>query len=270
MRCYLPSLACSSWLSIAAVGLVGVSCASFDTNLQDSDVKFEETAKANYDSAEKAFSAKRFNEATKFFEHVKNKFPYSKFAVLSELRLADAHFAREKWLEAADAYRIFVRIHPRHESVPYATFRVALAHSNAIEEDSAWLPMVAAREKDQSAARDAVRAFDEFLTRFPTDERAKEAHERRTKARAHLAEADIYAAAFYAQRERWQGALWRYERVASEFADTPKAPWALLQAAQIAGDKLGDKAAAKKLYEQLLREHPKSSEATAAKQALGS
>lgn len=250
---------------LLALSLVG-ACKGFETNLQDTDVDYADTAKQNFDSGEKAMEDGRWAEAIKFFEHTKNKYPYSKFAVLAELRIADAHFAREKWLEAADSYRIFVRFHPRHEKVPYATFRIALAYSKEIDQDVWFFPT--AIEKDQSAARDAIRAFDEYLARFPDDANVAEAKKLRTEARARLAETDLYTAGFYVDREKWQGAMWRYQRVANEYGDTPKAPYALLRAARIADEKLNDAKAATTLYEQLVREHPKSEEADAARAAL--
>ena len=248
-----------------AAGLLS-SCKSFETNLQDTDVDFGDTAKTNFDEGERAMVDARYTEAVKFFEHTKNKYPYSKFAVLAELRIADAHFAREKWLEAADSYRIFVRFHPRHESVPYATYRVALAYAKEIEQDVWFFPT--ALEKDQSAARDAIKAFDEFLARFPKDENAAEASKLRSQARARLAETDLYAADFYLERKKYQGALWRYQRVADDFADTTKAAYALLRAARIADEGLEDKAQAAALYQRLVREHPASIEADAARKAL--
>ena len=244
------------------------SCTAFETNLQDTDVDYQDTAKKNFDEGEKAFSDGRFTEAVKFFEHTKNKYPYSKFAVLAELRIADSHFEREKWIEAADAYKIFVRFHPRHEKAAYATFRIALSYSQEIDKDVWFLPT--AVEKDQSAARDAIRSFDEYLARFPDDENVKEAKKLRTEARGRLADGDLYVADFYEHRSKWKGAGWRYERVANEYGDTAKAPFALLRAAQISDEKLEDVAAATKLYEQLLREHPQSEEAAEAKKALAS
>lgn len=254
-------LVVSSLLAVA-----GGACTAFETNLQDTEVDYAETARQNFEAGEKAMVDGRYAEAVKFFDHTKNKFPYSKYAVLAELRTADAHFAREKWIEAADAYRIFVRFHPRHEKVPYATFRIALSYSKEIDQDVWWFPT--AIEKDQTAARDAIRAFDEYLARFPDDENVAEAKRLRTEARARLAETDLYAADFYERKKKWQGAVWRYERVANEFGDTPKAPFALLRAARIAAEELSDAAQASRLYEQLLREHPSSAEATDAKAAL--
>lgn len=253
-------------LVLALVMSTLTACTAFETNLQDTEVDYQETARQNFEEGEKAMADGRYTEAVKFFDHTKNKYPYSKYAVLAELRTADAHFAREKWIEAADAYRIFVRFHPRHEKVPYATFRVALAYSKEIDQDVWWFPT--AVEKDQTAARDAIKAFDEYLARFPNDENVPEAKRLRIEARARLAETDLYAADFYERRKKWQGAVWRYERVANEFGDTPRAPYALLRAAQIAEQELSDAPQATRLYEKLVREHPASPEAADAKAAL--
>lgn len=263
-----PLLTAALGLALSAgVGLELVGCSAFETNLQDTAIDLKDTARQNFESAENAFKARRFNEAVKYFEVVKNKFPYSKYAVLAELRLADTHFEREKWLEAADAYRIFVRFHPRHEEVAYAMYRVALAHSRAIENNIAWVPFVDAREKDQSSARDTIRACDEFTQHFPNDPRAEEIKKLRVVARGRLADVDLYAAAFYEERERWQGAVWRYLRVGEEFADTEKAAWALLKAGTLTAKHLDDKDSARAIFAKIVRQFPTSKEAGEARAA---
>jgi outer membrane protein assembly factor BamD len=244
------------------------ACKSFETNLQDTEIDERDTARQNFESGESAFSSARWQEAVKYFELVKNKYPYSKYAGLAELRLADTHFSREKWLEAADAYRIFVRYHPRHEQVAYATFRVAESHSRAVENNVAWLPFVDARQKDQSAAKDTIRACDDFLTRFPDDKNADVARKLRTEARGRLADADLFAAAFYEKRSRWQGAQWRYARVGADYADCPGAARALWKAGLIARDHLDDVDAARLSWLRLVEEHPDSPEASDARAAL--
>jgi outer membrane protein assembly factor BamD len=263
-----PLLVTATLLLASASMTSLVACKAFETNVQDTEIDERDTARQNYDAGEAAFSSSRWQEAVKYFELVKNKYPYSKYAVLAELRLADTHFSREKWLEAADAYRIFVRYHPRHEQVAYATFRIAESHSRAVDDNVAWLPFVDARQKDQSAAKDTIRACDEFLTRFPDDKNAAAARQMRVDARGRLADVDLYAAAFYEKRARWQGAQWRYARVGAEFADTAGAARALWKAGTIANDKLADVAAARAAWERLLKDHPDAPEAKDARDAL--
>lgn len=249
------------WLLCAAGACKGV-----ETNLQDTEVSAQATARQNYEAAEAAFAAERFNESIKYFEHVKNQFPYSKYAILADLRIADAHFARERWLEAAETYRLFVRFHPRHEQVPHATWRIALAYHRAMQQDFFLLPP--AHEIDLSATNDAIRAFDDYLRRYPEGEHAKEASTLRIEARTRLAEHDLYAARFYEKREKWQGALWRYERVMQEFADTPRLPTALLAAGRICADALARPDDALRYFQRVVDEFPKAEEGVAARAAL--
>jgi outer membrane protein assembly factor BamD len=242
------------------------ACTGFETNLQDTEVSYRETARQNYEAGDEAFKGERYNESIKFFEHVKNKYPYSKYAVLADLRVADAHFARERWIEAADAYRLFARFHPRHEKLGYALFRTALSHFNDIATDVVLFPP--AHEMDQTAAKDAIRAFDSYLKRFPEGEFVDEANEKRIEARSGLAQHDLYAAEFYEKREKWRGAAWRYERVAAEFADTPLAPEALLKAGELYRVRLGENDAAKPLFQSLVDKFPDHPAANTARERL--
>lgn len=254
-------------LLISLAVLAGLSaCTGLETNLQDTEVSYESTARRNFESGEKAFTDERYNEAIKFFEHVKNQFPYSKYAVLAELRIADAHFEREKWLEAADTYRLFVRFHPRHEQVSHAIWRIAVSYNEEMKKGFFLLP--ASHETDLSATEDAIRAFDDYLRRYPAGEHHEEARELRTQARTRLAEHDMYAAGFYLQREKWQGALWRYEHVAAAFADTPRAPTALLAAGQICAEQLARPEDGRTYLNRLLEQYPDAPEVEAAKELL--
>jgi outer membrane protein assembly factor BamD len=246
--------------------VAGISCAGFETNLQDTEVSYLATARQNYEAAEEAMEAGAHDEAIKFFEHVKNKYPYSKYAALADIRIADAHFDKERWLEAADAYRFFVRFHPRHAKVPYAQFRIANAYYEAIPSDFFGFPK--SYEKDQSATRDAISALDDFLGRFPKDEHVEKATELRLSARSQLARHDVHVAEFYVHKQRWQGAFWRYERVATEFSETPLAPSAMLTAAGIAANELKDEERSRALWARLVKEWPDSEEAKEAALAL--
>lgn len=244
---------------------IGASaCTAFETNLQDTEVAYLETARQNYESGEKALAEQHFNEAVRFFEYVKNKFPYSKYATLADLRVADAHFGRKKWAEAADAYQLFAKFHPRHEMVPYAVYRVAVSHFNNMETDVPWLPP--SKEKDQAATQDAIRAFNEYLRLYPSGEYAVEANKLRTEARAKLAEQDWYVAEFYRERGKWRGAIGRYEGIARDFPDVTMASGALYQAGVLYEEKLLDVNAAKTAYQAVLKKYPQAPEATLAQE----
>ena len=55
---------------------------------------------------------------------IKNKFPYSNYATEAQLKIADVYYMQESYGEAAVAYEAFRDLHPKHEKVPYAMFRI--------------------------------------------------------------------------------------------------------------------------------------------------
>ena len=80
-------------------------------------VDYSVSAQKNYDKGMKELDRQDWIAASKYFGFIKSRFPYSKYAVLAELRLADAEFGAEQYLEAIDAYRLFIKLHPTHEMV---------------------------------------------------------------------------------------------------------------------------------------------------------
>ena len=57
----------------------------------------------------------RFQLALDKLRMVKNRFPYSKFSVLAQLKIADVYFLQESFTEAAAAYETFGDLYPKHE-----------------------------------------------------------------------------------------------------------------------------------------------------------
>jgi len=72
--------------------------------------------------------------------------------VLGEIRLADAEFGAEQYLEAIDSYRLFINFHPTHEMVAngYCSSASARVRQAAAQRLLAVPPST---EKDQSATR---------------------------------------------------------------------------------------------------------------------
>ena len=67
-----------------------------------------------------------YAEAIGIFQSIIDNYPYSDYAVRSELRIADVYFEQRKYEEALSYYRDFSDLHPQHEQVPYTLLRAAL------------------------------------------------------------------------------------------------------------------------------------------------
>ena len=224
-------------------------------------------AEDDYNAAVAELDDKNYNEAQKLFERIKTKYPYSKYAPLAELRLADLRFKEEKYPEAAENYAQFAKMHPTHEDVDYAAFRVGLARYRDMPSEFFLFPAV--YERDMSAADGARKAFEEFLAKYPRSKYAEEARKKLDEVKGRFAEREWYAASFYRKRERWPGVAARLERLVKEYPGSPREPEALLGLAE-AYLKLNERFRAQQALQQLLVRYPKDPRRAEAEKLLAS
>lgn len=177
-----------------------------------------DVVKQTYEAGEQALKNESYEDAIKSFEEVRTKYPYSKYAALSDLKLADTYFAQEKWLEAADAYDFYIRFHPRHEQNAYAWFQIAKSYYCAMPSDFFIFPK--SYVKDQTATVEALDAVERYLAQYPQDQFVTEAQKMRVYLRSQLALRDLHVAEYYWKRRKTKGALERFEHVSKNYEDT--------------------------------------------------
>jgi outer membrane protein assembly factor BamD len=238
---------------ILALALV-LGCGSSRVSLSG-EMKYGKTAEENFQYAEEELKDGNDVEAVKFFEYVRTKYPFSKYAALAELRLADMKYDADRWIEAADAYKDFLKLHPTHEQADRAAVRIGLAHWNDAPGDLFLFPP--SHEKDQSSVREAARELQDFLAKFPDSKHRPEAEKVLEQARRRLAEHEWYVAQFYAKRDLWAGAAGRLETLVREYPGTPHEQDALMRLAE-AYVKLDERFRAQQALQQLIVKHPGS------------
>ena len=249
-------------IPLSALPLLG-ACASLSGAGEPTP---QDAARAAWEEAEETYESGNYLEAIQEFQQVRTRHPYSAFAALAELRVADCQFELGKNLEAAEGYRAFVRFHPHHDRVPYAESRIGEAYFKEMPED--WFFMPPAYEKDQASTRDAVRALERFLERYGESEFATEARERLALCRKRLADHELYVARFYLAQGRPEAAVGRLETVAETYADGPDAPEALLTAARLYLEALDAPEKAMQALQRLLERYPDDERAAEAKRLL--
>jgi len=231
-------------------------------------VKYDVSASKNYDNGLKELEGKDWIAASKYFGFIKSRFPYSKYAVLAELRLADAEFGAEQYLEAIDSYRLFIKFHPTHEMVAngYATFRVGEAYFKQLSGD--WWLFPPSHEKDQSSTEDSVNELKGFLEKYPDSPFRAKAKEILVKVGKRLADHEWYVARYYWDRNKPMGTVLRLRRLLDRYRGVgydEQALW-LLGRAYVAVA-MPDRA--KTAWTELVAKYPKSSQAGEARAALG-
>lgn len=177
-----------------------VSYEDFDTN----------TAAGSFGLAKQLEEDERYEESVLQYRDVKNRFPYSRFAIEAELRLAEVQFKKEAYPEAQASYQLFKELHPKHEKIDYVTFQVA---------ESIFQQLPSTIDRDLSLAPQAIRQYRIVLSQYPQSTHVTKSKERVVEARKMLAEKSLYIADFYYRTKRYVSALVRYEKYIKEFPD---------------------------------------------------
>jgi outer membrane protein assembly factor BamD len=230
-------------------------------------VDYSVSAHQNYERGLKELKEEDWIAAAKYFSFIKARFPYSKYAVLAELRLADAEFGAEHYLQAIDAYKQFIKFHPSHEMVAngYASFRIGGAYYMMLPDEMWILPP--AHEKDQSATSDAHRELTEFLKKYPRSPHVPKAKKMLLTINAALAEHEMYVARFYWKRDEPMGTVLRLRRLLDRHSGAGYDQEALYLLGK-AYLEINEPKRARQVWERLVREFPKDERAQEVKGRL--
>jgi outer membrane protein assembly factor BamD len=249
-------------------------CAACAGNKENVDITKPVTG-AEASNAEKAYTRglqekkeKNYFEAIRYLEYVRNNFPYSQYAALAELAIADMSFDRDDWGSAATQYQDFVKSHPSHPRADYASFRAGLARWEDKPSDFWLLPP--ASEKDQATVRGALDALQRFVVSYPKSEYVPKARQLIADTRERLAKHEEYVADFYWKRNAWKGAAGRLVGLADNFGDLSggKVRTDSLWRASEAYRNLNDVTSERKVLQRLVQEAPGSDRARAAQARL--
>lgn len=219
------------------------SCASTDKKI--------ETAEEAFNVAKELETANKFLSAIQRYTDVKNKFPYSSFAVESELAIANIHFQNSEYPEAQVSYQNFKELHPKHAKIDFVVFRIGMSYFSQLPETI---------DRDIVLANDAIYSFNELIKKFPNSAYFIEAQENRRKAFTMLNEKELYIADFYFKQEHYDSALLRYVSSYKKYPDFGNQPRSLLGAIK-SSVKLADAENQKTYTDLLLSKFPDSVEA---------
>lgn len=163
------------------------------------------------------FRNRDFKDAIKSFTTLKDWYPFSKYAILAELKVADAHFQLEEYDEAIFAYQDFESLHPKNEAIPYVIYQTGRC----------WFERLDTVDRDQSSALKAQAEFNRLIQRFPNAPESKRAAEHIEACIKSLAGHEFYVAEFYFKAEYYKAAMKRFEHLFANFPDTMEGKKAL-------------------------------------------
>jgi len=193
------------------------ACGPLGKNQGGGGADYSVSAQKNYDKGMSALKEENWLTASKFFTFIKSRFPYSKYAVLAELRLADAEFGAEQYIEAVDSYKLFIKFHPTHEMVVngYASFKIGQAYFKQLPGD--WWLLPPSYEKDQSPVEDAEEELRRYVEKYPESPFRKEADKILAEVSHRLAAHEWYVAHYYWDKDKPMGTVLRLRRLLERY-----------------------------------------------------
>ncbi len=189
------------------------ACAS-GPNLSD---EYGQTARENYELAVAEFKDKDWEEAIAYADFVRIRFPFSRYAVESELLIARAEYELKNYVTAQDAFRQFLRLHPTHKHVRngWVAYMVAVAAYMAAPSSVPFLPPH--YQRDQTLLREAVVELDYFFDHHSGTQMEPLARKLEADVQRRLLEHELYVARFHLDADRPEAAIMRLEAAHDTF-----------------------------------------------------
>ena len=150
-----------------------------------------------------------YSSAIETFERLKDWYPFSKYAILAELKIGDAYYQKEEYADAVFAYEEFINLHPRNEAVPYVMYQIGRCYFDQVD----------TIDRDQANARKALESFNKLVERFPVDGYARKSRPHMDACLKSLAGHDLYVGRFYFRTRYYKAALSRFKAVLTEYPD---------------------------------------------------
>lgn len=150
-----------------------------------------------------------YKEGIEYFQQLKDRFPFSKYVILAELKIADSHYHLKNYAEAIFAYEEFEKLHPRNEAVPYVLYQIGRCYFDQID----------TIDRDQTPAIKAYETFQRLDKQFPNDKYARSGAEHITTCVKSIAGNEYYIGVFYYKSKHYKAALHRFMAVISDFPD---------------------------------------------------
>ncbi len=155
------------------------------------------------------FAGGDYRDAIKSFEKLKDFYPFSKYAMLAELKIGDAYYQLEEYEEAIFAYQEFERLHPRNDATPYVVHQIGMCYFNRID----------TVDRDQSTARQAVETFSRLRKQYPESPYATKAEEHIKASYKSMAGHEFAVGMYYFKDKHYKAALQRFMAVVTKYPD---------------------------------------------------
>ncbi|MDZ4742846.1 MAG: outer membrane protein assembly factor BamD [Verrucomicrobiota bacterium] len=152
-------------------------------------------------------------KTVQYFEQIVKSAPYSRWAPEAQFKIGVALEKQKKYAEAVKAYQKVINKYPNLDIAALAQYQIGYA----------WMGASSTPEYDQSAATKAIEAFEDFMTRYPNNEKVAQAEQNITKLKGNQNQGSMNIAKFYDKAGDMRAAIIYYNEVIQENPDSENA-----------------------------------------------
>ena len=193
-----------------SLGLATLACAHGEPDIA---VLSSNSDQLIWESGQKAFQKKQWENARKHFKRIIDGFPQSEYGPAARLNLADAYFQEGgsgSYILAIASFREFLTLYPSHPRSDYAQFQIAEGYFLQRNKP----------DRDQTNTEKALAEYQRLLEIYPASPSVEKARVRIRACRRSLARAEFLAGYFYQRtRSAYRAAVSRYEGVLADYPD---------------------------------------------------
>jgi len=186
-------------------------------SLFESSNEMSKTAEELVSEGSSAFMSGHYKDAVRAYTDLKDWYPFSKYAILAELKIADANYQLKQYDEAILAYEAFEKMHPKNDAIPYVIYNSGLC----------WFDQMDTVDRDQTPAKKSMSLLKRLIAQYPASEYARKAKEKIQKCLENLSGHELYVANFYYKTKKYESALTRYESLVENYPDSKESKEAL-------------------------------------------
>ena len=179
-------------------------------------------ASAMYSDAKGYLDSQNWGRAIQSYQVLATRFPFGRYTEQAQLELAYAYHkggAPEAALSTADR---FIRTYPSHPNVDYAFYIRGLTNYEQRVGFMERMMPSRVRDRDQTAARESFRDFDELIRRFPDSRYAPDARQRMVFLRNNLSFYELDVARYYMRRKAYVASANRARYAIETYPGSPE------------------------------------------------
>ena len=178
------------------------------------------SAETLYNKSKKYLDIEVWDNAILHYKHLRNQYPFGRYAEQGSLELAYAYYRTYDMELAISTIERFIKNYPAHEHLDYAYYLKGLIY---FESEKGMIERVNpsdSLDRNQENAKLSFVSFKTFIEKFPKSIYATDAELRMLHIRNQLSAYELQVAKYYMRREAYIAAINRCKSVIETYQKT--------------------------------------------------